>query len=374
MVQWLFFFSNVRNISNLYLYFTLLTIKVGLPLTFSRTNTKNISSLYFCNFALLTIIVRLFLTFSFFDLTLLSFFDATLLSYEFNLSAFVPIMIYHNADSDKLRILAENKGKCGIYMWTHNESGRIYIGSAADLSKRLKVYFNINFLNRYKSMYIYKALLLHGYSSFSLTIIEYIDISSLSKDEARELILEREQYYFDLGFSGDKPNIYNILKIAGSSLGFNHSKESLAKISGENNHMFGKTHTTETKNKMSLALTGRDHPNFGKKLSIEAKAVISEGMKGKNTGKLHSAETKNKMSLAKKGIKKSIEHKEKISIACKGLNLKKVFVYSNDPVSNEISLFKIFDSCSAAAKEFNVRDYTISRYLDKNKLFQVGFI
>jgi len=59
----------------------------------------------------------------------------------FLLACFVPIKIYHNADSDKSRILAENSGKSGIYVWTHNLSGKIYVGSAVDLSKRLKDYF-----------------------------------------------------------------------------------------------------------------------------------------------------------------------------------------------------------------------------------------
>jgi len=66
-----------------------------------------------------------------------------------------------------------------------------------NLSKRLKDYYNKTFLNRNKNMYIYNALLAHGYSSFSLTILEYIDISNLTKDEARKLILLREQYYLD---------------------------------------------------------------------------------------------------------------------------------------------------------------------------------
>jgi len=33
-------------------------------------------------------------------------------------------------------------------------------------------------------MYIYNALLVHGYSAFTLTILEYLDITNLSKEEA----------------------------------------------------------------------------------------------------------------------------------------------------------------------------------------------
>jgi len=62
---------------------------------------------------------------------------------------FVPIMIYSNADANKLQILSENKEKAGIYMWTHNASGKRYVGPAVDLSKRLSNYYSIAQLTRF---------------------------------------------------------------------------------------------------------------------------------------------------------------------------------------------------------------------------------
>lgn len=76
--------------------------------------------------------------------------------------SFTPVIIYDNADTNKVMILRDNKGKTGVYQWTHKESGRVYIGSAADLSKRLRTYYSFSHLNRNKSMYINNALLLHG--------------------------------------------------------------------------------------------------------------------------------------------------------------------------------------------------------------------
>ncbi|OAQ21992.1 intron endonuclease, partial [Linnemannia elongata AG-77] len=164
----------------------------------------------------------------------------------------IPIVVYSNADIDKPNILTAVKGKAGIYMWTHKETGKSYVGSAIDLSKRLSNYYSIGYLTRYSNSIICNALYHHGYSKFSLTILEYIDISNLSKLEAKKLILEREQFYIDTL----KPD-YNILKIAGNLLGFKHSKEALSKMSlaksGVNNPMHGKT---ETLDKISLALTG----------------------------------------------------------------------------------------------------------------------
>ena len=118
-------------------------------------------------------------------------------------------------------------------------------------------------------------------------------------------------------FNGDEPNTYNILQVAGSLLGYKHTEESLAKIRGENHHMFGKTHSAETLAKMSEAQkgennsmfgrtgknnpmfgrTGENHPMFGKTLSAETKAKMSEA----HQGKTFSAETLAKLSIAKGG-------------------------------------------------------------------------
>jgi len=108
-----------------------------------------------------------------------------------------PVIVYINAETDRFKILLGNKGKTGIYQWTHLKSSKRYIGSAVDLSKRLMYYYNKNYLNRDKNMYICNAIITHTYSAFSLSILEYINIKSLSKEDARKLILDREQHYFD---------------------------------------------------------------------------------------------------------------------------------------------------------------------------------
>lgn len=123
------------------------------------------------------------------------------------------IIVYPNGETDKSLILSYNKGKAGIYQWTHKDSNKRYVDSAVDLSKRLSHYLNKSYLTKYKSMYIYKALLLHDYSLFSLTIFEYIDIFHLSKEDSRKLILEWKQLYID-----SLVPEYNINSIAGSGL------------------------------------------------------------------------------------------------------------------------------------------------------------
>jgi group I intron endonuclease len=87
-------------------------------------------------------------------------------------------------------------------------NGETYIGSAVDLTERLRDYLNPRWLNKEvlkHSSIIYRALLKYGYNNFRLEILEYCD---------KSLTTEREQYYID-----KYQPTYNICKIAGSSLG-----------------------------------------------------------------------------------------------------------------------------------------------------------
>ena len=61
-----------------------------------------------------------------------------------------------------------------------------------------------------------RALLKYGFSKFSLYILEYC---------TSENVIEREQYYLDV----IKPE-YNIVEKAGSTLGYKHTEDSLAKM------------------------------------------------------------------------------------------------------------------------------------------------
>lgn len=117
-----------------------------------------------------------------------------------------PVVVYLNSLACKKVILKDNNGKAGIYRWTHIESGKSYVGSSLNLSRRLRNYFSISYLEKSNggNSIIYNALLKYGYSAFMLEILEYCD----PKD-----ITNREQYYIDLL----RPE-YNILRVARSSI------------------------------------------------------------------------------------------------------------------------------------------------------------
>lgn len=86
---------------------------------------------------------------------------------------------------------------------------------------------------------------------------------------------------------------YNILKIAGSSQGFNHSEETKAKISkalkgifiGEKSALFGRLHKEKTKEQMSLKKAGQNNPLYGKIHSEDTKDL----MRQKALGRKHSS-------------------------------------------------------------------------------------
>ena len=157
-----------------------------------------------------------------------------------------PLVSFDNPDTQKLEIYNEIKGKAGVYRWVYENKS--YIGSSTNLRRRIFTYYSLKYLSLWKNSIIGKALLKYGYSSFRFEILEYCE---------PEKCLEREQYYLDLL----KPE-YNILKKAGSSLGFKHSEETVIKISTAskgNQKAKGLKHSEETKAKISVANKGNTY-------------------------------------------------------------------------------------------------------------------
>lgn len=209
----------------------------------------------------------------------------TKVSNQHNNNTSTPI-VYENAYSMKKAIINENIGKSGIYMWTNSLTGDIYIGQSADLSKRFRKHFTISYIKSRNELIISRALIKYGYANFSVAVLEYCDKSDLCV---------REQYYLDK-FNPQ----YNILKIAGSSLGFKHSEETKGKISkalkgifaGDKSALFDRNHTEETRKKMSLKKGGENNPLYGKTHSENTKEL----MRQKALNRKHYCETKDKMS------------------------------------------------------------------------------
>jgi group I intron endonuclease len=168
-------------------------------------------------------------------------------------------------------------------------------------------------------MLIYKALLEYGYSKFSLEILEYC---------TPEKCIEREQYYINLL----KPK-YNILKTAGSTLGYKHTKETLAK--------------------MSVAKKGKNHPLYGKKISEEHLAKLRNRKLSKKTKALISAARLGKSYLSESAKAKM----SKESVTAKAVKV-------IDLETNETSLYT---SIKKAANVIGVTQPLLSKRLKKNQ-------
>lgn len=132
-------------------------------------------------------------------------------------SSIVPIKVYSNADTMKEDMIKDNHKKIGIYRWVNNITGETYIGSSVDLYRRIRLYYNYNYisdLTKNRSR-IHAGLLKYGYSNFSFEVLEYCK---------KDVVLEREQFYLDT-----LNPVLNILKVAGSNLGQIQREESILK-------------------------------------------------------------------------------------------------------------------------------------------------
>lgn len=249
-----------------------------------------------------------------------------------------PAKVYENAFSLRKDIIKENKGLSGIYLLTNKLTDEIYVGQSVDLSKRFIRYFNLSYLKSKESLIISRALIKYGYVNFSVSILEYCD---------KSILTEREQYYLDKL----EPK-YNILKIAGSSLGYIHSEVSKQKRSkalkgvyvGIKSPLFGKNHTIETKNKMSLQRKGEDNYFYGKTHSEPSKEI----MRQKALDRKHSIETKDKMSKA---------------------HGNPVYVYEKTDLEG-FKLIGSFVSARRAAKFLDMSGTTVIKYMKSGEVFK----
>jgi len=234
---------------------------------------------------------------------------------------------YDNFEHDKARILNENKDKSGVYRLTNLENQKSYVGSSVDLRRRFHVYYSTARL-RNSNMAIYKALLKYEPSSFSLEILEYCE-----PDKA----VLKEQEYINLL----KPS-YNLNPIAGSSLGYKHSEEALAKLSAN----------------MTARMTGRT-------VSDETRANLSAAA----TGRVLTAEERAKISASRTGIKFTDEHRSKISEAMSAINGVGVIV-----TNIETGEIKEFATMTAAGAALGVSRTAIKKAIVSGKVFRDSYI
>ena len=161
----------------------------------------------------------------------------------------------HNRDT-QLKIIEENRHKSGIYMIFNIINDKCYIGSAA--SNRINVRFRNHCIHGTGARLTHEAIKKYGLESFAFVIIEYYPgfILKESLKGAHIQLLDLETKWIQKV----QPE-YNILEIAGSSLGFQHSQETRIKM---------KDNYSEKRREACRNI------NLNKKFSLERRALLSQ--------------------------------------------------------------------------------------------------
>jgi len=131
---------------------------------------------------------------------------------------------YKPFDEDN-NMIAE-KYKSGIYKITNIINNKIYIGSAVNVYIRWKAHIQLLQNNNHHSIYLQNSWNKYGGGNFKFEVIEYV--------EDNNLLIEKEQYYFDIYKPYNPLYGYNESPTASSPLGVKHTDET--KIIMGNSH------------------------------------------------------------------------------------------------------------------------------------------
>jgi len=194
-----------------------------------------------------------------------------------------------------------------IYITTNMVNGMKYIGQKKLIHDR-KDYLG-------SGQYFKRALRKYGKENFkreniataySKEELNALEISYINKNDA-----VRSKKYYNIaeggsgnplaGFSEERMNAYKEKKRI-EGLGRTHSVETKKRLSemqkGEKGNNYGKHPSNETREKLRKATKGINNPFYGKKHTMESKLIMSQGKAGsKNSfyGKKHTTESKQKM-------------------------------------------------------------------------------
>jgi len=150
----------------------------------------------------------------------------------------------------------------GVYKITNIKNNKFYIGSTTNLYLRKNAHWCCLKNNKHENQYIQNSWNKCGEKFFVFEIVLLCSKETLLEEEQK--ILEK---YFD-----NQNMCYNISPTAQNCLGVKHSdttkKERSKTMLGPKNHFYGKVHSQETKNKISVLnrgkLSGKRNPMFGK--------------------------------------------------------------------------------------------------------------
>ncbi len=222
------------------------------------------------------------------------------------------VFYFENVKQEKKQIYKKLRGKSGVYLFINNSTKDLYVGSSLTLSKRMTSHFYQANSDKLTKIVITRAMRKYKLENFSLGILEFCSSDII-------ICSDLEQKWID----HYKPK-YNVLKIANSSSGFQH--------------------TIETINKLKELFKKEKHTKYGSVTSPETKKAISDSIK-----KFYL-----KHSHPSKGLKGKLSPQY-------GIGGEFVFCY------NQKGEELIFPSINAAKQHFRVRWTLIKKSIDTQK-------
>lgn len=161
--------------------------------------------------------------------------------------------------------------KSGIYKITNLHNGKIYIGSAYNLSNRISVH-KMRLKDRtHKNPHLQNAWNKYGEDKFIFDVVEIV--------ENKDLILEREQFYLDSFKAYNRDIGYNIARIAGNAAGVRPSKETRKKQSISAKRRPKRVISASHRENLSKALSGKGYKLNWKDVRMIRKEYVTGNQK-----------------------------------------------------------------------------------------------
>ena len=160
--------------------------------------------------------------------------------------------------------------KSGIYCIENMINSKKYIGQSVNIYSRWAQHKNELNDNKHSNDYLQKSWNKYGSDNFNFYVIEFCDIDKLD---------EREIYYINFYKTLDRDKGYNLM--SGGTFGRKYSTESRIKMSQSlNRHrVTSKTRIKISKNHVDI--NGENNPMYGKHHTEETRRKVSEANKGK---------------------------------------------------------------------------------------------
>ena len=159
-----------------------------------------------------------------------------------------------------------------IYLATNKVNGKLYIGKTArEFVVRIREH-EYDARNKSKTAFS-RAIAKYGIEAFTFEVLETCPPAEIDA---------RERHWIS-SYPCRKPHGYNLTDGGDGTAGLKRPDVTarLKAMTGERNHAFGKRHTPEENERNRQALLGPKNPRYGKLVSPETRALISERTKAR---------------------------------------------------------------------------------------------